>query len=323
MTSLFLNLFRVKWIKPGLLFDFGFKLLTSLLNSRGKALQTNLAFYKFTNSISNRSRITKSPRKMSVSIYFVATDKDFDILPMAVACARKSVPHFDLSTCGAIVPDSAIDAAKTLFNGDASISIISEDSILNKEILGPIKLVFKGRTNWIYQQLLKISLVQNCASDYCLIVDADTLLLSPRNWVDQYSRIGIMPTDEYNPDYFEFLTRLQVIDSPPKSTFIPHHMFYDVGLFRIMLDEIGLSNMPNFINAITTFSNKESASPISIDYDLFGQWISNNRPNNVVKMKWSNLSLPKRVFHKVVSIKYAILFLSLFYNSLSFHDYSE
>ena len=62
--------------------------------------------------------------------------------------------------------------------------------------------------------------------------------------------------------------------------------------------------------------------PVSIDYELFGQWVASHHPEKVVLMKWANLAIPRRKSSKILASKFRLSILRIFYNSISFHDYS-
>jgi hypothetical protein len=257
-----------------------------------------------------------------LSIYFVATKKDFSILQHSVIFAKKSVSNFDLQTVGIIVPDEVIDEARNLFEESEEFMIVAESTILKRDVFETLNPRFGSRSNWIYQQLLKVSLIRNAKTKYCLIVDADTLLISPRLWIDRSDRLGLTPTDESNGDYSDFISKLEPESKPPNNSFVPHHMCFDVDLFCRMLKEYEINTFDELIHKILSESNQESASPVSIDYELFGQWVASHYPEKVVLMKWANLAIPRGKSSKILASKFRMSILRIFYNSISFHDYS-
>jgi hypothetical protein len=255
-------------------------------------------------------------------MYFVATKKDFSILQHSVIFAKNSVHDFDVQAIGIIVPDEVIDEARNLFKASEEFFIIPESTILNRNVFKKLYPRFGGRSNWIYQQLLKVSLIRNAKTKYCLIVDADTLLISPRLWIDRSNRLGLTPTDEFNSDYSDFISKLDPESKPPNNSFVPHHMCFDVDLFCRMLKEYEIDSCDELIHKIMTESNQESTSPVSIDYELFGQWVASHHPEKVVLMKWANLAIPRQKSSKILASKIRLSLLRIFYNSISFHDYS-
>jgi hypothetical protein len=185
-----------------------------------------------------------------------------------------------------------------------------------------LKDSFGSRANWIYQQLLKVEFISRSVNHYCLIVDADTILLKPRLWLDQDWKIGLTPTDEENPDYHQFLMVMEVISHSPTTSFVPHHMFYDVESFRLLMSTIGFHDPKSVVALIDKNMNKLSASPVSIDYELYGQWMLTQNPNKVNLIKWSNIGVPKSKAAMILKRRIFLSFIGIFYNSISFHDYS-
>ena len=322
MLILFLNFYRIKWIKPGIFFSLGIRFFRLISNVRGKAVNTNVDFFKTSNSVRNRRFFRNLAGSGSLSIYFVATKKDFSILQHSVIFAKKSVSNFDLQTVGIIVPDEVIDEARNLFEESEEFMIVAESTILKRDVFETLNPRFGSRSNWIYQQLLKVSLIRNAKTKYCLIVDADTLLISPRLWIDRSDRLGLTPTDESNGDYSDFISKLEPKSKPPNNSFVPHHMCFDVDLFCRMLKEYEINTFDELIHKILSESNQQSASPVSIDYELFGQWVASHHPEKVVLMKWANLAIPRRKSSKILASKFRMSILRIFYNSISFHDYS-
>ena len=322
MLILFLNFYRIKWIKPGVFFSLGIRFFRLISNFRGKAVNTNVDFFKTSNSVQNRRFLRNLAGFGSMSIYFVATKKDFLILKHSVMFAKKSVINVDLQIIGIIVPDEVIEEARNLFNESDELTIIAESTILKRDVFEKINPRFGSRSNWIYQQLLKVFLIRDAKTKYCLIIDADTLLISPRLWIDRSGCLGLTPTDESNRDYSDFIAKLELENKPPSNSFVPHHMCFDVELYGRMLKEYKINTPDELIDKILIESNHESASPVSIDYELFGQWVTSHHPERVVLMKWANLAIPRSKSSRILASKFRISILRIFYNSISFHDYS-
>jgi hypothetical protein len=221
-----------------------------------------------------------------------------------------------------VVPDESIRLAVELIGVKDCISVIPESAIVSREILENLRVSFGARANWVYQQLLKVEFIRKSTNPFCLVIDADTILLNPRQWIDPDKRIGLTPTDEENSDYHEFLNSIGVISQSPKVSFVPHHMFYDVERFKSLVESIGFINPTKMLEVIDKHIDKSSASPISIDYELYGQWMfAENRPY-VNLIKWSNLGISRSRSKAILGSRVLTRFIAIFYNSISFHDYS-
>jgi hypothetical protein len=261
-------------------------------------------------------------RKLTLDVVFVATEKDFLILQFAIQHAMRVTSSFQSRNVFIVVPDESIEVAIELIRGKDCISVIPESEVVSREILDLLRVSFGARANWIYQQLLKVEFIRNSTNPYCLVIDADTILLNSRQWIDANKRTGLTPTDEANSEYHQFLYSIGVLTESPTVSFVPHHMFYDVERFKRLVESIGFTNPASMLSVIDKHVDKTSASPISIDYELYGQWmLTENRPH-VNLIKWSNLGISRSRAKMILSSRLLTRFIAIFYNSISFHDYS-
>lgn len=322
MILLFLNLFRVKWLKTDRIFILCAWLVTAVAKFKRVSLRTNLEFFRAANSLPNGKKSSMVTEDFSLNVVFVATEKDFPILKFAIQHAIRATSSFENRNLFIVVPDESVSVAVELIDEKDCASVIPESEIVSRKILDDLRVVVGGRANWIYQQLLKVEFIRTSKSHYCLVIDADTILLNPRPWVDRDGKISLTPTDEANSDYHHFLRSIEAISLPPTVSFVPHHMFYEVRSFNVLVESINFVDARSILSAIEMHADKLSASPISIDYELYGQWMVSKNPSKVNLIKWSNLGISRSKAEKVLNSRIFTRFIAIFYNSISFHDYS-
>jgi hypothetical protein len=132
----------------------------------------------------------------------------------------------------------------------------------------------------------------------------------------------LTPSDEYVMEYYNFLKCIRVGELYPEFTFVSHHMFYDVRLVKKMLAELSLTLPAKQLSVIEQYSNKSAPSPLCIDYELYGQWISSYKFDQVVLLKWSNIGISKQYLDFFANSRIIRWMLSKLYNSVSFHSWS-
>ena len=296
--------------------------MSSLAKIKKVDFKTNLEFFRTANSLTNGKNTSKVMGKYSLDVVFVATEKDFPILRFATQHAIRVTTSFKTRNVFLVVPDESVRLAVEMIGDTDSIHVIPESGIVSRDILDNLRVAVGGRANWVYQQLLKVEFIRKSKNPYCLVIDADTILLNPRPWVDKNMKISLTPTDEANSDYHHFLNSIGVISRPPTVSFVPHHMFYDVQSFNILVESIDFVDSKSILLAIDRHADKSSSSPISIDYELYGQWMVSKNPSKVNLIKWSNLGISRSKAKIILNSTLFTRFIAIFYNSISFHDYS-
>lgn len=322
MILLFLNVFRVKWLRTGRIFTFCAGLVSLIAEFKKVDFKTNLEFFRESNSLTNGKNSSQVVNDFALDVVFVATEKDFPILKFAIQHAIRVTSSFKTRNVYLVVPDESVTVAVEMIGDKDCIFVIPESEIVSRDILDDLRVAVGGRANWVYQQLLKVEFIRKSKNPYCLVIDADTILLNPRPWVDKNMKISLTPTDEANSDYHLFLNSIGVISQPPTVSFVPHHMFYDVQSFNILVESIDFVDAKSILLTIDRHADKASSSPISIDYELYGQWMVSKNPSKVNLIKWSNLGISRSQARTILNSTLLTRFIAIFYNSISFHDYS-
>jgi hypothetical protein len=88
------------------------------------------------------------------------------------------------------------------------------------------------------------------------------------------------------------------------------------------LARIGAGSISDLVGLCISHADKNSFSPLCVDYELYGQFMMENHPEKIQLEKWSNLGIPAKYFDFFNSRKYASKILGIFYDSISFHSWS-
>jgi hypothetical protein len=206
MLALILNLYRIKFIKPGITFQ----LITSLLKFyyRISRKKNNTDFNRFirANKLPNSIRFEKSIEKLSIELIIVASRKDFDVINKTLKVTLSKLSNFNSINISIIVPRADLELAKNISLAlDHKVLIVDEYQILDSDFLNSLKKIFSSRATWVYQQALKLNALSKSESNYAMILDADTVILNSRTWLYSNKKLMLTPSDEYVMEYYNFL----------------------------------------------------------------------------------------------------------------------
>ena len=268
-------------------------------------------------------KLKSADTRASFTILFVATSKDFRVLPTAILYAIKSLQNYAIEKVIVYVPEKEVDVAKELFkktfNG-IKVFTESESSFFNfMELSNHFSKIFPGRGAWCSQQVLKILAVRNVETEYALVVDADTILINQRPWIDEDGNVLLTPSLEYHNQYYEVLRKIGLELRKPLISFVPHHMVYRVSKVRSLLAEFSMDSVEKIVNRLDFLDASMGPSPFCIDFELHGQSEYLEAKNVRMLGRWANLSLSYKSFKIIMKRKHLVRVLSTLFNSISVH----
>ena len=282
------------------------------------------------NAILNSVRRTKNGfriRKISqitnddVTLFIPATIKDFDILKEVIRYATRSLAQFNNIETLIVVPNSELKQVRKLLEG-LSVKVLNEEDLFSKTLVAE-RFPNSTRINWIYQQFLKLSAIYNAETSYVLVLDADTILLTKREWVDKNGRQILSPTLEFEKPYDEIASQMNLALKPDLSTsFVPHHMLYWKNSFKSMLQFLNVESIQELADLISKKSQGGNI-PFCVDYELYGRFLLIFMPEKLILTRWANLPLKRKYFKTIQKNHYLVKLLSLFFNSISFHSWTS
>jgi hypothetical protein len=271
----------------------------------------------------NETRRPKGPVSKRIDLVFVATRKDFEVLKFSLPMAVRAIPKNQLGTVQIVVPKVDVDLCETTFtNFTPKVIVLDENLMIFGEDRENLVHKFQDRYTWVLQQLLKVASVLKSDSEAVLIVDADTLLLNRRAWLNSDESQILQISEEYNSDYYEFLTNLGIGRNPPKYTHITHHMLIQKSFLVEVLDRIDVSDLHDLVNLLVKKVDIKSKSPVCIDFELYAQYMMSNHRDKVVLSRWCNLGIPVKHFKFVTRSSFRLKLLGMLFHSVSFHSWS-
>lgn len=259
----------------------------------------------------------------SIELVVVSAVKDFDLLKICVERALDAISEYKLGGVKIIVPFKDMEYCARIFKDfEVKVQIIDENELVTKFQFKKLSKVFAGRDTWMLQQLLKVSAVLTSKSDIVLIIDSDTILLRKRSWLNSLGQQILMPTYEFNPSYYKFLSVLKISDLEPVYTYVSHHMIMKPKIFSQIMESLKFYSLDDLIDYCCAKADHSNPSPVCLEYELYAQYLVNYCNQDFYHGLWANISLPRKAAKNLIHSRLKLRILSKFYNSISFHSWS-
>ena len=318
-----LNVFRSRLHLPKLLFRVFMHLYGWYKNFQSEPLQLNLEMFERGQFGLKNSKKLKGQTSAKVQLLYISTKKDFNTLPTSIEYAINSLKSFRLEQISIYVPENQVSECSELsLSSFPQIDIKSESDLVSRQQWELLRKSFGTRAGWVLQQILKVAGTLHSNMDFTLIVDSDTIILRERNWIPRGKSGVLTPSDEFTPDYYLFLQKLGVGSERPKHSFVSHHMLIEKKFLVEALSHIGARSISDLVEICVDRADKNSFSPLCVDYELYAQFMMEHHPEKVQLEKWANLGIPAKYFEFFNTRKYPSKVLSGLYDSISFHSWS-
>lgn len=327
MYELIITLFKTKFRLSRKLFDALLGIYNSFRRTLNKKpIRPSSQFYS-----SNFDRFPRieCEEVQPFEVVYVSANKDFTVLgvslrrilklytPKEVPLIRVIVPAVDYESCLTLIGDT------NYFPRDRSIDVISEEKYFEKSTVSLIKNKIPERFGWVIQQFLKLEAVLESKENNVLIIDSDTILTQKREFVFKNKKQLLLPSDEFNIDYYRNLQMLFGLKTSSKYSFVSHHLLFQKDVLAEILQNSKCQSIDDFAVKVLSESELTSSSPFSVDYELYSQFLLSNYPQRVQLSRWGNLSLRRSDFFLKLADTKLINILGLFFFSISLHSWAQ
>jgi hypothetical protein len=319
--------FKSRYRLPRILFDTSLAIYNGVRTTLNKPhIFPSEQFYA---ANFGRFEIVKQVQSPQFEVVYVATSKDFDVLRISIKWLLRLYGPDEIPSIKVIIPEKDLASCESLVNEimhsrkGYKLQIINENDCLEPKAIEQIKKIFPYRHGWVFQQFLKLQTVLESQESNVLILDADTILLQKRSFVDEQGIQLLLPTDEYNQDYYKNLEKLSSHQIRSDYSFVSHHLLIQTEFFREIMQELECGSINELLKKVLDTSDLTSDSPFSIDYELYSQYLLKNHPNKVRLSRWGNLSLRRSPYILKLLDSHLILIFRRFYFSLSLHSWSN
>ena len=236
--------------------------------------------------------------------------KDFDNLKLVLEGVNASVLN-PIREIILITPSKYSEILRLNF---PNCRVLTDDEVITEAQRAQIDAHFpNGRKSWVLQQVIKIMVALTSEVSGTLILDADTILLQKRVWLDRNGRQVLCFGEDYYLPYKKHQRRVFGGENHLMS-FVTHFqlMKKDVLLEMFRPDGSGLIRW-------LALADANEGSSIS-EYDTYGEWIVTHRPKEVIFVKWNNL--PHRIIPSEISYSQTVDWFGK-YGSISNHSYLD
>lgn len=262
---------------------------------------------------------------LPIELLVVCGPQDTPILPLCIKSAIQFSAN-PISKAVIVVPDSDVEMTKKIIlEMDKSTNIpsvvVSENEYIPIGIRSKLKQKFEERYGWILQQVIKVNYAAESKAQAVLVIDADTVLLQPLQGIGNNGEQHLSYSSEMHKSYLEFLKYIQVPMRRPFFSTVTHYMIIQPRIMRELLTNAGIQDLDKLTEKLITFNSNSEMSPISIDYEMYGQYLRSRYPNKVNYFHFSNLSVRRspEAIQQVEGILRGVRTSN--YRSFSFHGY--
>ena len=307
--------------KPGFIVSVHFGLYRLISNP--KRFHEHLRWIRGNRRIDHPNNIQNIDLPL-IELAINAVRKDFEVLPFVISYAvRNSVNPIKSITIA--VPENEVEECEIYLKKRISeyrFSVISEDTFLSADFRAKLKSAMGWRYGWALQQFLTVERVLNSKSAGVLQVNADTLLLKPTIWLDQKGNQFLMESLEYHKNYYDLLEKIGLAFPKHFPTFITHHMLFQPGVFKLVLDKLQIRNVNELLDKVLEYSDLENISPFCVEFELYARGGLRFCPDKFEVIKFANASLDRSKCNSY-NAEFDLLLenYSNNFNSVSLHSY--
>lgn len=226
----------------------------------------------------------------AVDVLIPCHGRDLALLPLVLAGARLGVGPA-LGRITVVVPDADVDAATVAVDDPASdVEVRGESAVLPAGLIAAVRSAVPARRHgWVLQQLVKLHGAAGPDRDATLLLDADTVLLTRRTWVDAQGRQLLTPVHEWHPPYARHHARFWSDRTPRLGlSFVAHHQLVRRDVLAAMFGTPTAAGLAAWLHA----ADWAVDCPVS-EYHDYGTWLSTRDPDRAVMAAFRNVRSPR------------------------------
>jgi hypothetical protein len=256
-----------------------------------------------------------------IEVLLMAKASDLELLQLAIAGVWNQSSN-EVSKINVVVPEKDFEHISSRFtNFHLPISIINENQLIDEKIRDLIIRNRSDRYGWILQQVIAAKWLLTTESRFTLLLDVDTVLVRKKTWVNSSGVQLLMPTFEYNPEYYKFFEFKSDIYRQKKRSFVSHHQLVDTPIFREIFQEFWSQRLDYALEEAFKFSSANEYSPFDLKFEIYSYYLLAKYPDRVALCKWANYAETR---DRSTGVDYDTLTKNFGkkYNSVSFHHYT-
>ncbi len=236
----------------------------------------------------------------AIELVIPFVEKDLAALPIVLAAAKRNIRN-PLATVTLITPrgtdgkgprfssQESHTALETILSENPDVRVLYDQDILGTALLKELNARFGAgdrNAGWVLQQLIKFSAAEQSREVGALMLDADTVMLSPKTWIRSDKRQLLQIANEYHADFMRHVLMYFGVPKKYRLSFITHH--------QLMQPEVVRRMFPSGSESLLEWW-KSSTDPTGRDlseYETYGSFLAHHYPERVAYGSFGNLFSP-------------------------------
>jgi hypothetical protein len=265
--------------------------------------------------------LEEQPLLPTIEVLLMAKAADLELLELAIAGVWNQSSN-EVVRVNVVVPEKDFGKISLRFaNSNLPIVVINENVLIDEKIRGLIIKNRQDRYGWILQQVIAAKWLLTTESRFTLLLDVDTVLVRKKTWVNGSGVQLLMPTFEYNPEYYAFFEHKSDLYKQKKRSFVSHHLLVDTEIFKEIFQELWSQRLDIALEDAFNFSSTNEYSPFDLKFEIYSYYLLVKYPQRVALCKWANYA-EVRAQSKGLDYDTLTKTFGNAYNSVSFHHYS-
>jgi hypothetical protein len=236
--------------------------------------------------------LRSSTRLPTIDLIIPFAEKDEELVPMCVRGAlsnsRNRIENVVLigpRGRESLSSETLMDLSSGVQGYGASLTILSDSEALSEELnLSIEKSRLHARNQgWLRQQLIKYVTVLGSSQDACLIVDADTVLLTPKTWVSSEGVQALAPAEWFREFWTSDVEKYLGVKKRLPFSYITHHQLIQKDILQALFGHGG-DRLVEWL---------EQADTVVSEYDTYGSYVETFFSNRVRFCRFGNLEISR------------------------------
>lgn len=163
----------------------------------------------------------------------------------------------------------------------ATLVVLSDAEVLSEglaKVLSQSDLKARNE-GWLRQQLIKFLCVLSSPRKACLIVDADTVLLSPKTWLSSDGVQVLAPAEWFRGFWTDDVEKFLGVPKHLPFSYITHHQLMQKDIVQALLGVHG-ERLADWL---------ETANTVVSEYDSYGSFLETSFPDRVRHCRFGNV----------------------------------
>ncbi len=178
-----------------------------------------------------------------------------------------------------------------------------------------------NRSNWIFQQLLKLGADSFVTTDSYITLDDDTIFISPQDFIRE-NKFIIRQSIEWNKDYYDTFTKIFKYKNPNYFSSVCHMMIFNKSLLNEMKKEIENTHKDTknpWFEIIIKKIDTDKNSCFS-EFETYSNWLAKRYSKYIIHEPFYNINLNKKEF---ISFDNLVKKYNKYYTTVSFQEYEN